>query len=101
MRRQWQRHEEQKSSGFRRKWSVHTWPRHHLLVPSQYMRGGPWVKAIRGCSLTVGRNGSLFWGFRSNFFEEKCPTRMTFHPKEVSMSWNHWMHAIDVGEGEV
>jgi len=26
---------------------------------------------------------------------------MTFHPKEVNMSKNHYMHAIKVGEGEV
>ena len=86
MQRQWQRLEDHKSSGFRQKWSIHTRPRHHLFVPSQYMRGGPRVKGMRGCGLMVGRNGSLFLGSRPNIFEKKCPTGMTFHPKEVSMS---------------
>ena len=35
----------------------------------------------------------LFWG--------KCPVRMTSHLKDVNMSWNHWVHAIEVGKGEV
>jgi len=26
---------------------------------------------------------------------------MTSHLKEVSMSWSHWMHAIEVGKGVV
>ena len=33
--------EDQKSSGFRQKWSMNTRLRHHLLVPSQYRGGGP------------------------------------------------------------
>jgi len=33
---------------------------HHLFVPSQYMGGGPRVKAFRGCGLAVGRKmGSI------------------------------------------
>ena len=29
-------------------------PGYHLLVPIQYMRGGPLVKGFRGCGLAVG-----------------------------------------------
>ena len=32
--------EDQKSNGFRRKWSMHTGLRHHLPIPNQYMGGG-------------------------------------------------------------
>ena len=81
--------------------SMHTGPRHHLPVPSQCRGDKPRVKGMKGCGLVVGRRGSLFWCSRSNSFGEKCPAGMTFHPREVSMSWNHQMHAIKVGEGEV
>ena len=30
-------------------------PGHHLLVPNQYMGGGPSVKGFKGCGLAVGR----------------------------------------------
>ena len=71
------------------KWSMHTRPRHHLPVPSQYRRGKPWVKGMRGCGLTVERMGSLVWGSCLNSFGEKYPVGMTSHPREVNMSWNH------------
>ena len=45
-------------------------PGHHLLVPSQYMGGGPRVKVFRGYGLTVGRNRGLFWVSCSSFFGE-------------------------------
>ena len=93
--------EGQKSNGFKRKWSIHKGPRHHLLVLSQYMGGGPQVKGIRGCGLAAGERGGLFWDPRSNFFGKKCPTRMTSHPKEVNMSYDHLMHAIEISEGEI
>jgi len=41
-------------------------PKHHLLVPSQYMGGGSRVKGIRGYGLAVRRKRG--WGSRSNFF---------------------------------
>ena len=47
-----------------------------------------------------GERGGLFWGSHLNFFGEKCPVRMGSYQKEVSMSWEHLMHAIEVGEGE-
>ena len=41
-------------------WSLHKGPRHHLLVPSQYMGSEPWVKVFRGCRLVVRRKrGSI------------------------------------------
>ena len=62
--------EDQKSNGFRQKWSMHTRLRHHLPVPSQYRGGGPQVRGMRWCALAVGRKGEpilefplkLFWG---------------------------------------
>ena len=42
------------------KWSMHKGPRHHLLVPSQYMGGGPMVKAFRGWGLVVGRKKRVY-----------------------------------------
>ena len=43
---------------------------HHLLVPSQYMSGGPQVKVFRGCGLAMGRKLGLFWDSCSSFFGE-------------------------------
>ena len=48
--------------------------------------------------MAIGRKGGLFWGSRSNYFKERCPTRMASHLKEVSMGWDHQMHAIEVGD---
>ena len=68
------------------------------------MRGGPWVKGMRGCGLMVGRNGSLFLGSRPNIFEEECPTGMTFHPKarfsDSDRSLNHKRERFKVFEVE-
>ena len=64
------------------------------------MGGGPWVKGFRGCGLAVRRKKGSIWGSRSNFFGDECPVRMTSHPKEVSMSYDHLMHAIEVGDGK-
>ena len=44
--------------------STQTRPKHHLLVPSQYMGGRPWVKGIRGCDLAVGRKRESILGFQ-------------------------------------
>ena len=58
----------------------------HLLVPSQYMGGGPQVKVFRWCGLAVRRKGGgSILGFPLKLFWEKYPIRMTFHPKEISM----------------
>ena len=46
---------------------------HCLLVPSQYMGGGLRVKPFNGFGMTA-------------------------HPKEVSMGWDHLMHAVKVGD---
>ena len=70
---------------------------HHLLVPSQYMSGGPQVKVFRGCGLAMGRNG-VYSGIPAQASLGKCPVRMSFHLKEVSMGWNHLMHAIEVSD---
>ena len=64
------------------------------------MGGGPRVKGIKGCGLVVGRKRGSILGFLIKILWEKCPTRMAFHLKEVRMSRDHLMHAIEVGEGE-
>ena len=59
-----------KKKQIRWKWSMHKGPRYHLLVPSQYMGGGPQVKGIKGCGLVGGRKKwsilefplKLLWG---------------------------------------
>ena len=58
-------------------WSMHKGPWNLLLVPSQYMKGGPLVKAFRGCCLVVGRKRGLLWGSRSSFFR-----------KNVQLGWH-------------
>ena len=48
----------------------------------------------------VGRKRGSIFGFPLKPLWEKCPARMEFHPKQVIMSWDHLMHAIEVGEGK-
>ena len=67
------------------KWSMHKGPRHHLLVPSQYIGGGPRVQVFRGCGLAVGRKKESILGFLLKLILEKCPAGMASHPKEVTM----------------
>ena len=66
-------------------WSMHKGLGHHLLVPNQYIGGGPRVKVFKGCGLAVGRKKESILGFPLKLLWEKCPTGMTFHPKEVSV----------------
>ena len=46
---------------------MHKGPRHHLLVPSQYMEGRPQVKVFRGYGLAVGRKRGSILGFPLKF----------------------------------
>ena len=62
---------------------------HHPLVPSQYKGSGPWIKGKREYDLVVGKRGKSILGFPLKLFWGKCPVRMTYHPKEGKMSWNH------------
>ena len=71
-------------------------PGHHLLVPSQYMGGGPSVKGFKGCGLAVGRKKSII-EFLLRLLSWECFAGMTFLPKEVNTGWDHLMHAIGVG----
>ena len=69
------------------------------------MKGNTWEvghrsRVLEGVVWRWGEGEGLFRGSCSNFFGEKCPARMTSYPKEVSMSWDHLMHAIEVGERE-
>ena len=43
------------------------------------------------------KKGSIM-GFPLKLLWEKCSAGMTFHPKEVSMDWDHLMHVIEVGD---
>jgi len=45
------------------------------------------------------KNGSIL-GFSLKLLWEKYPIRMAYHPKEISMGWNHLIHAIKVGNEE-
>ena len=65
---------------------AHTRLRHHPLVPSQYRCGGPWVRGKRGYGLAVGRRGKPILRFPLKLFWGKCPTGITYHPKEEKMS---------------
>ena len=65
---------------------AHTRLKHHPLVPSQYRGGGPWVRGKRENDLVVERRGKPILGFPLKLFWGKCPTRMTYHPKEVKVS---------------
>ena len=47
-----------------------------------------------------GEKGVPILGFPLKLFWEKYPVRMTSHPKEVNMSYNCQVHAIEVGKGE-
>ena len=49
-----------KNKQIQTEWSMHKGPGHHLLIPNQYMRGGPCVKVFKGCGLVVGRKWDLF-----------------------------------------
>ena len=62
---------------------MHTRPNHHLLVPSQYMGGGPRVKGMKGRGLAIGRKRVYFGVLAQTSFGKKCPTGMASQPKEV------------------
>ena len=73
---------------------------HHPLVPSQYRRGRTWVRGKRGYGLAMGKKGKSIMGFPLKLFWRKCPVRMTYHPKEGKMNWNHLVHVIGVSKKE-
>ena len=64
------------------------------------MGGGPLVKTFKGCGLAVGRKKWSILGFLLKLLWERCLAGMTSHPKEVSIGWDHLMHAIEVGNEE-
>ena len=67
------------------KWNMHKGPRHHLLVPNQYMGGRPRVKVFRGCGLAVARKRGfilgillkLLWGEMS-YWDDISPKRSKY-----------------------
>ena len=74
-------HEGHKSDGFRRKWSIHIGPRHHLHVLNQYRGGGPWVRGMTRCGLVVGRKGKPILGFPLKFHWEEMSCWDDISPK--------------------
>ena len=79
---------------------MHKGPGHHLLVPSQYMGGGPWVKVFRGCGLAVGRKRGSILGFPLKLLCGEMSCWDGISPKRVSVGWDHLMHSIEVGNGD-
>ena len=58
------------------------------LYPTNTEGGGSWVRGKRVWSDSRER-GKPILGFLLRLFWGKYPARMTYHPKEVMMSWNH------------
>ena len=58
------------------------------LYPANIGSGGSWVRGKRAWS-SDGERRKPILGFLLRLFWEKCPAGMTYHPKEVMMSWNH------------
>ena len=56
-------------------------PEHHLLIPSQYRRGGPSVKGFRGCGLVVGRKERSILELMSRLLLGKMPCWDDISPK--------------------
>ena len=56
------------------------------LYPTNIGSGRSWVRGKKGHGLTVGRGKKLILGFLLRLFWVKCPTGITYHPKEVRMS---------------
>ena len=52
-----------------------------------------WVKGKRAWS-SGGERGKPILGFLLKLFWGKCLTEMTYHLKEVRMSWNHYVHVM-------
>ena len=63
------------------------------MYPTNIGGGGLWVKGKRVWSGGGDREKPIL-GFLLRLFWGKCPTRMTYRPKEVRMSWNHKVHAM-------
>ena len=61
--------------------------------------GGSWVRGKKVCSGGGERGKPILW-FLLKLFWGKCPTEMTYRPKEVKMSWNHYVHAMSDAERE-
>jgi len=59
------------------------------LYPANIGSDGSWVRGKRRHGLAVGRGKKPILGFLLRLFWGKCPAEMTYHPKEVRMSWNY------------
>lgn len=72
---------------------THTKPGRHILVPSQYLIGGPLVKEFRGCNLVVGRKEVYFEILATASFGE-MPCWDGISSKTGKHGLGHLMHAI-------
>ena len=79
---------------------MHKGRRHHLLVPSQYMGGGPQVKGFRGYGLAVEKNRESIFGFSLKLLWGRMSCWDGISPRRRKMGGDHLMHAIEVGNGE-
>ena len=61
---------------------------HYLPIASQYKRGGPAIKGLRGCGLVVGEKGSIL-GFLPRLFSWKMLCKDDISPKRGKQrGWN-------------
>ena len=78
----------------------HRGSKNGVKARKKQMGGRPWVKTFIGCGLAVERKNESIQGFPLNLLWERCPTRLTSYPKEISMGCDHLMHAIEVANKE-
>ena len=62
------------------------------------MGGGPWIKGIKGCGLAMGRKRGPILGFSLKLLWGEMPCWDGISLKKVNMSWDHLIHAMEVGE---
>ena len=78
---------------------MHKEPGHHLLVPNNTWKVGHRSRYSKGVVWRWGEKG-VYSRVLAQVSLTECPVGMAFHPKEVSVGWDHLMHAIEVN-GEV
>ena len=67
------------------------------LYPTNTREVGPRSRGFRRRGLVVGGKGGLYLVSYRNFFWERYLVGMVFYLKKVINSWDHLMHAIELG----